>query len=396
MNPRTISIDPVSTKLFFAIFSVLLIVSLPSCSLRPDSVTGESVIEEAAATSSPPITQKVIVGVSLPLTGHAAFGGIRARDGIEMAYKDLPEEERARISLIFDDDKCLGKEGLDAVHSLIENDDADLLLGPICNAALLPNADYLKERAIPEISLGTITDTTAALGEFHFALSTRIRDLMSLLASHAYEKRGARAIAILYLEDDFGQESSRYFEGYFKGLGGKIVAKEHFGPAETDFKTQLAKIKAAEPDGIFLMSYGSMIIAQVRQMDELGFKTQIYAPVPAHDPDLVSALGEKAEGMIYPYPYEATGSDVQASFESRLRERDITTDFYRSIAYDSARALFQAIGSCGQDKACVKSYLSSLKDFDGVGGNISLDDQGIGVRKISINTIRDGKFIPVD
>ena len=396
MNPRTVSAGQVSTKIFFAIISIVLMVSLSSCSPSADNTTGDSVIQEPVTTPSiPPGIPKVNVGVSLPLTGHAAFGGIRAREGIEMAYSDLPEGERADINLIFEDDKCLGKDGLEAVHKLIETDKADYILGPVCNAALAPNYDFLKEKGIPDLSLGIITDSSAALGEFHFTLSSRVRDLMRPLADYAYQKKGARSIAILYLEDEFGQESTKYFEQYFTEQGGKIVSKEHFGPTETDFKTQLAKIESKKPDGIFLMSYGAMIISQIRQMDELGIKAQVYAPVPVHDPDVITALGEKADGIIYSYPYEQTKSPVQSSFEERLKTQGKVPEYYRTIAYDSSRALFAAIRSCGQDKACVKAFLSSLKDFDAAGGRISLDDEGIGVRKISINTIRDGKFVTI-
>ena len=397
MNPRTVSAGQVSTKIFFAVFSIMLMVSLSSCSQRADSATGDSVIQEPVMTQSIPLSiPKVNVGVSLPLTGHAAFGGIRAKDGIEMAYNDLPEGERAYINLIFEDDKCLGKDGLEAVHKLIETDKADYILGPICNAALAPNYDFLKEKGIPDLSLGIITDSSAALGEFHFTLSARVRDLMRPLADYVYQKKGARQISILYLEDEFGQESTKYFEQYFTELGGKIVSKEHFGPTETDFRTQLAKIESKKPDGIFLMSYGAMIISQIRQMDELGIKAQVYAPVPVHDPDVITALGPKADGIIYSYPYELTGSDIQSSFEERLDSQSKVHEYYRTTAYDSARALFTAINSCGQDRQCVKAYLASLKDFDGAGGRISLDDEGIGKRKISINTIRDGEFVPID
>jgi len=340
--------------------------------------------------------EKIKIGILEPLTGTTAFIGERVKNSIELAHGELSSEDQALIELIYEDDGCNGKQAVTAVQKLTQTDMVDYIIGPTCNNAAIPTIEILRESGIIYISTGVISEKFAAAGEHHFTLQPRIKDLMYLLADYAYAKE-ARNMSILYLNDEFGKESVLHFEKRFTELGGNIILKENFAPSDNDFRTQISKLKEQPVDGIFMMSYGSWLVNQLKQMDELGLKTPIYGPVPAQDPKLIEAAGKLAEGIIYPYPDEKTKIQSQIEFAEKYRTKyGIDTEIYAEIGYDTFNILMKVVKKCGKDKQCAKQQLSKLQGYKGAGGILSTDQDGVGKRSIVIKRINNGKFIYVE
>lgn len=334
------------------------------------------------------------IGVSQPLTGPTAFVGEWIKQGLDLAYSELPKEEQSQIVLVYEDDMCNGQQAVTAMQKLVNIDAIDFVIGPTCNAAIIPTQDFMRESGAVYLTTGVITEKAAAAGDHHFTLQPRIKDLMKKLASHAYKVDGMRAMSIFYLDDEFGVESSQFFERYFTELGGKIVAKERFAPKDTDYRTQITKLKQHKVDGIFMMSYGPFLVNQLKQMDELKLKSQLYGPVPVQDAKLLQAAGKLAEGLTYPYPQETTKSQKQIEFEERYKAKfGIQPELYSTIAYDTFNILHQIIGQCGKDKTCAKNNLITLQNYQGVGGVLSFDEEGIGKRSIIIKQVKNEKFV---
>lgn len=356
------------------------------------SCTPNGEIEQAIA----PTAHQTKIGVLLPLSGPAAFVGNNAKNGIQLAYDSLPETQKARIDLIFEDDSCAAKQGLDAANKLVQTDKIHFLMGPVCNAVIGSTADLMKENRIVYLSLGALNSNFIGLGPHHFSLHPRTRALIERLADYSYDTKDARILAILYLDDEFGVESANYFDDRFTQRGGKITTQEKFAKGDTDFRTQLTKIMESPIDGIFIQSYGAPLIAQLKQMDELGLKTQIYGPVTTQDPVHIDGAGELADWIIYPYSYKNTGELAQTAFENGYLNRyGKEPDIYARTSFDSFNALNDALNRCGDESECVMTHLSSLTGYRGAIGSISIDADGIGLMPITINQIEAGKFVTI-
>jgi branched-chain amino acid transport system substrate-binding protein len=335
--------------------------------------------------------QPIKIGVLQPLTGPTAFIGERIKNGVMLAYDELPQEEKNKIQLIFEDDACNGKQAITAAQKLIEVDTIDYLIGPTCNAAAVSVLQKFTSANIVTLTTGVITEGLATSGGTnHYTLQPRIKDLMYKLADHVYET-GARKVSILYLNDEFGLESAKHFEQRFMNNGGKILTKELFAPTETDYRTSINKLKQQPNDAVFMMSYGPFLINQLKQMKELGYKPKMYGPVPVEDANLIKAAGTLADGIVYPYPADNVKNSEQAKFERKyMLKHGIAPDIYPSIAYDTFKVLLTAIKEC-DDNECVQNRLM-VKNYRGAGGTINLDSEGIGVRNIVIKQIRNGTF----
>lgn len=77
----------------------------------------------------------------------------------------------------------------------------------------------------------------------------------SFMAATAFQKLQLRSVAIMYINNEFGLGLQRVFRDRFETLGGKVHLTLAYDRDQTDSRTQLTRIKATRPDGLFLAGY---------------------------------------------------------------------------------------------------------------------------------------------
>ena len=74
----------------------------------------------------------------------------------------------------------------------------------------------------------------------------------SFMAATAFQKLHLRSVAIMYINNEFGLGLQRVFRDRFETLGGKVHLTLAYDRDQTDSRTQLTRIKATRPDGLYL------------------------------------------------------------------------------------------------------------------------------------------------
>jgi len=159
-------------------------------------------------------------------------------------------------------------------------------------------------------------------------------------------------------------------------------------------RTQLTKIRASKPDGLYLVGYPKEIPIALKQAKELGIKTKLIGTVAMQDPQLIANAGEAAEGLIFPYPKDPTGQHVEqfkkAFTDKYGKEPGITAD----VGYDAVKMIAKAIelsgGHSGED---VKKGLNALKDYPGISGVMTFDDNGDVHKPMGVKKVENGVFV---
>jgi branched-chain amino acid transport system substrate-binding protein len=139
---------------------------------------------------------------------------------------------------------------------------------------------------------------------------------------------------------------------------------------ESDFRTQLTAIKAANPDAVYLAAFpneGAPIITQARR--DIGLNT-IFLNVENNDnAQFYKDLGQYGEGAIIESrfsPYTAPSgavADAQSAFKQAYFAKFGTyPDMMGASTYEGVFIAAKAIGNAGTtDKAAVKQALVTLK-----------------------------------
>ena len=206
-------------------------------------------------------------------TVQMLFEEINAAGGVTVAGKPY------KLEVIGYDNKGDAQEAVNVVRRLTSQDKVVAILGPNASGNAIPIAPILEAAKVPDIAtVATNPKVTVLDGKvkpYNFRVCFIDPYQGAVAAGYAYEVLGARKAAVLYdVSDDYSQGLREFFIQNFKKSGGTIVADESFKSGDVDFRPQLSKIKAANPDIIFMPYFFKEVALSANQARELGM-TQV-------------------------------------------------------------------------------------------------------------------------
>ena len=243
------------------------------------------------APTAPTTRGPIKVGVILPLTGEVGYIGQEIQKGIELAK----DEAGIAVNLIYEDEKCQGKEGVTAFQKLINVDKVDALLGPVCVTSGKSIAQFLKQTTIPVVGLTPSSDFSASGGKNVFTTLLPVRRYAEKWAS--YLAKHWDTTAILYTIDEGQQEGAVGIKQFFeKNPGKKVVFIEGIPPTVTDLRTIASKLMSHKFDAFSNVLMVNHTIALLKIFKERGFKVPIVGvtdPFLTARDQLEKALGKE-------------------------------------------------------------------------------------------------------
>jgi branched-chain amino acid transport system substrate-binding protein len=332
------------------------------------------------------------LGATLPLSGNLASYGEQIRHGMELAAADLKAGGSA-IALDFEDAPMSGPGVLSAFRKLNDSLKVSGIAGNFSNVAMLTMASALRKSQMVAMHTAAMDDEILAAGRgFVFSTNIRVRDEAARMAKYAFDS-GYHRVAIVTIETNFGVEYRKHFKAAFELLGGQVVADESYQLGDTDYRTQLVRVKAAKPDAIFAATFGHFLGLTIRQARELGEKAQILSVYEAEDDSVLSAAGPHADGLRYFVSYDPSGTEGSLQVRNRLAELlGKTPSTFSLNAYDATTLLAKALISCDGKGPCVSDWLRSVKTYQGVSGVFSMAADGAAERPFHLREIRGGRF----
>ncbi|MDD5163430.1 MAG: penicillin-binding protein activator [Candidatus ainarchaeum sp.] len=344
-------------------------------------------------SNAPSDQEKIKIGVIIPLTGDAAMWGKNAKNGIELAYDNLDSETKNKIQLIFEDDQCNGQAGVTAANKLITIDKAKFIVGTVCSSVTLSIAPITESNKALLFSSCSSNPKITNAGDFVFR--NFVSDIYegSVIAEHAKSSFSLNKIAVIYLNNDYCTGLKDVFKKKFESLGGTIITIESFEQNSKDFRTQLSKIKAADPDGIYVDSNPEEQPIILNQIKELGIEKIILANSASTEGNdaLFTVSKGASEGVMF---VSLAWKDPDWFVEQYKNKYAETPGICSDTTYDALNLVVDAIKQCGKDTACVKDKLYEVKDYNGVAGITTFDQYGdIAEKPYVLKTIKNGKFV---
>jgi branched-chain amino acid transport system substrate-binding protein len=202
---------------------------------------------------------------------------------------------------------------------------------------------------------------------------------------------GYKTAATLTEDNEAVRITERAFQKEFEKLGGKIVGAESFKTQDNQMRGQLTKLKAANPDVLYVVaSSGRPMALVLRQVKEVGFRPkQVFTNHLVEDKE-VRALGpDLLNGMIY------TTLAVSPEFASRFeKEFGYPPDANAGKHYDATMLLFDAIKKAGTtDPEKVRDAIYNYGEYDGVLGKFIFSGSGEPNISPILKTVKDGEYV---
>jgi len=320
--------------------------------------------------------EKIKIGVSTPLTGDAATYGIDVRNALVFANEKYAKN---KYELVFEDDKCNGREAATVAHRLIGIVKVKYVLGFPCSGALLPSAPLYEKAKVVVIAAGASAVSISSAGDYIFR--TWPSDALAVQVLYDYVSSKHKVLGVLSEETDYAQaflNSLRSVNGDPANTDGKLrIESEEYISNEHDFRTMLLRIRSKGAQALLINSQTEATAAAIlKDLKAMQWNVPLYNGFLAGSPSFLAIVGDLADGMIYPdYPspqdfFNPEGRSILAEYNAQFGKLN-SVEVILAAAVESFRALHAAIES-GQD---ARSYLYHTK-FDGIFGEWSFDQNG--------------------
>ncbi len=375
------------------VFLTLLVLILSACEQQPQQTGGKVKQTQAQGTYK--------IGIMYPLTGDAAAYGVPIQKTTKYAADEINAKggiNGKKIELIYEDSKCNPKDGNAAAQKLINLDKVKVIIGGVCSGETLGAAPVANENKVVLISpSATSPDITDKGGDFVFRLSPSDAFAGVVASNYAYNDLKLKKTAIISESTDYAQGLRRVFKENYAKLGGEIVADETFNSEDTDFRTQVTKVKAANPDAVYLVPQTKAKgVLLVKQLKEAGVSRQLLTAEVMIGRDVVKESGADVDGMIGVEQKFDDKSSKAAPILAKYRQdakEEAPFPAYMSAGYDIVYLLSDAIAKNGYDGEKIRDYLYSVKDYSGAVGKVSLDRNGDVVLDFSVKQIKNGELV---
>jgi branched-chain amino acid transport system substrate-binding protein len=369
---------------------------------RPVAALFALVLAGSVAAQQPAKDPKTYrIGAILAMSGQASFYGTVMSQGIKQAVEEINAKGGVNgipLEAVIEDHKSgNAQEAVSAMNRLITISDVKIVLTSFSapTQAIAPLAD---QHNILLLNGGGVSNSLVGVSKYIFHNRSLAADLGLAAAAHL-QSLGAKKLAVLHWKNDAGDSVVRAVTPYWTKLGGTIVATEAVPQGATNMDTQIAKIRAANPDAIGLWMFNPETGLAVKRIRELGMKQPVIGiEYTANDAKIAGTLGE---GYLFINDYFEPSADQPWSqrfaegYEKRYKTKP---DFYAANYYEGvymvAELLKRARAKGGDyvNGESLKAALYADPKFDSVyGGQMVFQPNGVALKRVGLFKVEGDK-----
>ncbi|MBI4796307.1 MAG: ABC transporter substrate-binding protein [Deltaproteobacteria bacterium] len=334
--------------------------------------------------------------------------GIPCSLGVEMAVAEVNKAggiNGRQVQLIVEDEKDSPAAAVSAVQKLINVDKVVAMVGPMTSGAMMAAGKTADDAKVVAITPTATTPKLSGYGAYLYRGCSRIDKQAEVLTDYVAKNWKPKTVAIFFSNEPYGKGCAELFGQFFEKRGIKVVAKESFNRGARDFKSELTKIKAANPDILFIPGYTPETAPAAAQARQLGMKQKILGVYGDMDPVYIQLASKAAEGHVIGVEYdEDYATPKNKKFKKDYEEltkknKDPYNIMFAALSYDAASMILEGMKKNGPTAEGVKKFLDEMKDFDGVTGKLSFDKTHdvtrAGTLGVYLVEVKGGKYVAV-
>ncbi|WP_458411580.1 ABC transporter substrate-binding protein [Schinkia sp. CFF1] len=345
------------------------------------------------------------VGVNMELSGPVASYGQSNTEGVELAVDEINAAggiDGKKIELIKVDNKSDAAEATNAAIRLTSQDKVNAIIGASTSGNTVAQAQIANDTQTVLITpSGTSPTVTVkedgSVNDFVFRTSFIDPFQGTVAANFAVNDLKVKNAAIFADNaSDYAKGLAAAFKETFEKAGGKVVAEEAYVAKDTDFRSTLTRIKAKNPEFIFIPGYYEEVGLIVKQAREMGITAPLMGGDGWDSPKLVELAGADAlNNTFITNHYSAEDPDQKIQdFVKKFKEKynGKAPDAFNGLGYDTVYLLKDAIERAGSlDPVKVKDALAATKDLSLVTGTVTIDKNHHPIKSTTVIEYVDGK-----
>ena len=340
-----------------------------------------------------------------PITGAAGVYGSAVANGAAIAAQEINEAAgETVIELIVEDDAHDAETSIHGYDDALDKG-AQAVIGTVTTTPCIAvSAKAYEDRVFmltPSASSTAVTEDKDNCYQLCFTDPAQ----GTLAAQYINENSLGTTVGVIYNNGDaYSTGIYQTFVAEMEAKGVAIAATAAFNDGTTDFSVQVAEMKAAGCDVVFLPIYytpAAQILKQAVATD--------YAPLffGVDGMDGILTLdgfdASLAEGvmLLTPFVADSTSEDVQSFVAKYQAQYGETPNQFAADGYDCVYAMYAAFQAAGLDAstspedACEALIATFSGDFEftGVTGTMTWDASGAVTKTPNANRIKNGVYV---
>jgi ABC-type branched-subunit amino acid transport system substrate-binding protein len=327
----------------------------------------------ASFLAAPALAEGLKLGALIPLTGGLATYGESSLNGMRLAVEQANAADGVlggEVELVVGDTQTRSQPAVDAANRLVGVEGVSGLLGALSSGNTVPVATSVSAvEGVPQISNASTAPTITTLDDNDFLFRTVPSDAQQgVVLGDLVQEEGIERVAILYVNNDYGQGLAESFEESFTEAGGTVTASAAFEPNKASYRGELSNVSSGDPEALLLIAYpddGGLLI--LRQSLEEGFFERFIFTDGMKATQVASDFGEFIEGAFGTAPKAAESAEAQA-FAEAYREAygELPPLPFIDSAYDATMILMLAAQAAGSaDGEAIRDHIRDVANAPG-------------------------------
>lgn len=340
----------------------------------------------------------VKIGIINCLTGTQAPIGEYMSNGYKLALEDL-KKKGIPVQLVIEDDTGKPQVSMSAMEKLVTRDQVAAVVGPYSSACASAASKLAEKYRVPLlVPVASKEEITRQNLKYVYRLSATTEDYASILISMAQKLGKPKTMAILNENTDFGTSGAKSAKAYAGQVGIQVVAEEAYAAGSPDYRSTLAKIKAKNPDLVFMVSYVADGILLMRQAREVGLSPQAFLGAGAGFASSEFAREKAISNDVFsstqwtPDVNWPGAKDFAKRYKAAFGKDEVP--YHAANAYASLMVMAETAAKVGGDREKLRAALDSGK-WNGIMGDVQfIDYSGYtnqNRHQMLVEQIQDGK-----
>jgi len=329
--------------------------------------------------------QTVKIGWFGPETGDSALWGQAELATVQMMAADYNAKggitvgaKKYKVEIVAYDDKGDSVEAVNVTKRLISQDKVVAIVGAQGSGEAIPVAPIVNEAKVPLVASTatnpkvTVSDS-GAVNPYVFRACFTDPYQGKVAAYFASQKLGKKKAAIfMTIDDPYSTGLSQYFKENFEKAGGKVVCEVSYTSGEKDFRAPLTKIKASNPDVIFIPAYYNDVALASKQARDLGIKQLLLGGDGWPSDNLISLAGKSLEGCLFINHLDMDGAAAKPMRDEYKAKYNKNAELNSYMVHDALAMVVDAIGRAKSINSVEIQKALTTCDLQGITGHIKI------------------------
>lgn len=347
----------------------------------------------------------VRISMISPLSGPAAPFGTEYAEGAR-AYVDSWNTRGGfkgqPVGFELVDDESSTVASTNAFRRFATNPDTTLVWLASASSAIMAVKPLCSEYKMPTVCGGVIDSIGLPADPYLFKVVAGTTEFQKALMLWVKGK-GYKRVAMMHPTDGYGQAEQVSIKRLAGDVGAEIVAIETYQNTDTNFTTQLVKLRSARPDLVYIASAGAPAILIYKQFKQLSMQMPIAMTQASISRAFIEGVGGPAQvkGLFMATNLgnlgTGAGGDAGRLFGQMNAALKKPGTMFTSFGWDHGILTEWALGRSDGSREGLRNALESAKDLPGINGPFAYTPEnhiGQDYRGLTMAVFDGERFVP--